>query len=248
MLPGNVIEVQNVYKTFGVHKSASLKDRIVYFSRKNKTKGKEVLQGISFDVKKGEALAIIGKNGSGKSTMLKLLTGIIRPNRGAIETKGRISCLIELGAGFHPDMSGRENIYINASIFGLDKKETDERMQDILDFSELAEHIDERVRDYSSGMYMRLAFSIAINVNADILIVDEILSVGDIAFQKKCMDKIMELKNNGVTIVLVTQSPDQASAVCDRALWINNSRIEMIGECNEVCSAYQNFMMNNFER
>ena len=248
MHPGNAIEVRDVCKTFGIHRSTSIKDRIVYFSRKNRPKGKEVLRDISFDVKKGEALAIVGRNGSGKSTILKLLTGIIRPNKGTIETEGRVSCLIELGAGFHPDMSGRENVYINASIFGLDREETDERMQDILDFSELGEHIDERVRDYSSGMYMRLAFSIAINVNADILIVDEILSVGDIAFQKKCMDKIMELKDSGVTIVLVTQSPDQASAVCDRAMWINDSRMRIIGESGEVCSAYRDFMMKKFEQ
>ena len=201
------------------------------------------MHDISFDVKKGEALAIIGRNGSGKSTILKLLTKIIRPNKGTIETKGRISCLIELGAGFHPDMSGRENIYINASIFGLNKKEVDERMQSILDFSEIEEHIDERVRDYSSGMYMRLAFAIAINVNADILIIDEILAVGDIAFQKKCMDKIEELKRNGVTIVLVTQSPDQAASICDRVLWIDNSKIRMLGDKGSVCQTYINEMI-----
>lgn len=194
-------------------------------------------------MKKGEALAIIGRNGSGKSTILKLLTKIIRPNKGTIETKGRISCLIELGAGFHPDMSGRENIYINASIFGLNKKEVDERMQSILDFSEIEEHIDERVRDYSSGMYMRLAFAIAINVNADILIIDEILAVGDIAFQKKCMDKIEELKRNGVTIVLVTQSPEQAASICDKAVWIDNSSIRMIGDSESVCKNYFEHML-----
>ena len=203
------------------------------------------MHDISFDVKKGEALAIIGRNGSGKSTILKLLTKIIRPNKGTIETKGRISCLIELGAGFHPDMSGRENIYINASIFGLNKKEVDERMQSILDFSEIEEHIDERVRDYSSGMYMRLAFAIAINVNADILIIDEILAVGDIAFQKKCMDKIEELKRNGVTIVLVTQSPDQAASICDRTIWIDNSTIRMIGDSESVCNSYLEYMLSN---
>ena len=203
------------------------------------------MHDISFDVKKGEALAIIGRNGSGKSTILKLLTKIIRPNKGTIETKGRISCLIELGAGFHPDMSGRENIYINASIFGLNKKEVDERMQSILDFSEIEEHIDERVRDYSSGMYMRLAFAIAINVNADILIIDEILAVGDIAFQKKCMDKIEELKRNGVTIVLVTQSPDQATSICDRTIWIDNSTIRMIGDSESVCNSYLECMLNS---
>ncbi|AGI84856.2 Teichoic acid export ATP-binding protein TagH [Candidatus Methanomethylophilus alvi Mx1201] len=243
ILPENVIEVKNVCKIYGTHRSLSLKDRIVYHASKKNNKGREVLHDISFNVKKGEALGIVGRNGSGKSTILKLLTKIIRPNKGTVETKGRISCLIELGAGFHPDMSGRENIYINASIFGLDKKEVDKRIQDILDFSEIEDHIDERVRDYSSGMYMRLAFSIAINVNADILIIDEILSVGDIAFQKKCLDKIKELKKSGVTIVLVTQSPEQAMKICDRTLWIDNAHTRMIGDSKTVCDAYSKFML-----
>lgn len=244
MKEGNVIEVKNVHKIYGRHSSVSLKDRVVYH-RKKKEKGREVLCDISFEVKKGEALAIVGRNGSGKSTMLKLLTRIIRPNQGSIETKGRISCLIELGAGFHPDMSGRENIYINSSIFGLDKKETDERLQDILDFSEIEEYIDDRVRDYSSGMYMRLAFSIAINVNADILVVDEVLSVGDIAFQKKCFDKINDLKQKGVSIVLVTQSPEQAEQFCERTMWLDNGKMRMLGPSPEVCEAYRREMLGN---
>lgn len=223
----------------------SLKDRIVYYGKKKDLKYRTVLQDVSFDVKKGEAMAIVGRNGSGKSTMLKLLTKIIRPNEGTVETKGRVSCLIELGAGFHPDMSGRENIYINASIFGLDKKEVDEKMDDILEFSGIADYIDERVRDYSSGMYMRLAFSIAINVNADILIIDEILSVGDIAFQRKCFEKIRELKEQGVTIVLVTQSPEQAEGFCDKALWLNDSHVQMAGDCREVCEAYREYMLSD---
>lgn len=239
----NKIEVRGVYKFFGMHKTMSLKDRVVYHSKRNKTPNREVLHDINFDVKKGEALAIIGRNGSGKSTLLKLLTKIIRPNKGTIESEGRVSCLIELGAGFHPDMSGRENVYINASIFGLSGKEIDARMQDILDFSEISEYIDDRVRDYSSGMYMRLAFSIAINVDAEILIIDEILSVGDIAFQKKCFDKIMELKKKGVTIVLVTQSPDQAEMFCDRTMWIDNGVIRDIGNSKDVCEAYKAFML-----
>lgn len=243
MKDGNIIEVTHVSKIYGAHRSMSLKDRVVYHKSKNRPKGREVLHDVSFEVKKGEALGIIGRNGSGKSTILKMLTKIIRPNKGTIETKGRISCLIELGAGFHPDMSGRENIYINASIFGLDKKETDERMQAILDFSEIEEFIDERVRDYSSGMYMRLAFSIAINVNADILIVDEILSVGDIAFQKKCLDKIRQLKDSGVTIVLVTQTPEDCKKLCDRTIWLDNGDIRMIGDSDTVCDAYTEYMI-----
>lgn len=245
MESGNKIEVRGVSKIFGTHRSMSLKDRVVYHSKHEKNSGREVLHDISFDVKKGEALAIIGRNGSGKSTLLKLLTKIIRPNAGTIETEGRVSCLIELGAGFHPDMSGRENVYINASIFGLNGKEIDARMQDILDFSEIADYIDDRVRDYSSGMYMRLAFSVAINVDAEILIVDEILSVGDIAFQKKCFDKIMELKRKGTTIVLVTQSPEQAEMFCDRTMWLDNGVIRDLGESKVVCEAYRAYMLGD---
>lgn len=237
------IEVNHVSKIFGSHRSTSMKDRLVYHKKAGSNMGREVLHDISFNVKNGEAIAIIGRNGSGKSTILKLLTRIIQPNQGTIITKGRVSCLIELGAGFHPDMSGRENIYINASIFGLNKTEVDKRMRDILEFSEIEDYIDDRVRDYSSGMYMRLAFSIAINVNADILIVDEILSVGDIAFQKKCLDKIRELKESGVTIVLVTQTPQDAVDLCDRTIWINDGVIKKEGPTKEVCDAYVEFML-----
>ena len=246
MDPENAVEVKNVFKIFGTHSNASLKERVVYHKTK-RPKGRLVLDDISFNVKKGQALAIIGRNGSGKSTTLKLLTRIIRPNSGTVETRGRVSCLIELGAGFHPDMSGMENIYINASIFGLDEKEVDRRLKDIIDFSEIEDHIHERVRDYSSGMYMRLAFSIAINVDADLLIIDEILAVGDIAFQKKCLDKIRELKEKGVTIVLVTQTPSQAKEICDDAIWLDNGKIQMYGECGEVCDAYEKAMIGGGE-
>ena len=242
MEEGNVVEVHDVRKVYGTHSNASLKERVVYH-KSGRPKGRLVLDGVSFSVKKGEALGIIGRNGSGKSTILKLLTRIIRPNSGTVETKGRVSCLIELGAGFHPDMSGLENIYINASIFGLDEKEVNKRLDAIIDFSEIRDHIHERVRDYSSGMYMRLAFSIAINVDADLLVIDEILSVGDIAFQKKCLDRIRELKEQGVTIVLVTQTPSQAKEICDNAIWLDNGKIRMYGECDEVCDSYTREML-----
>ena len=176
----NAIEVRDVTKTFKVYydKGTELKEKLLFWKR-NRYENRVVLDHISFEVKKGEAIGLVGKNGCGKSTTLKMLTRIIYPNSGEIEMCGRVSSLIELGAGFHPDMSGRENIYTNAAIFGLTKKEIDERLEEIIAFSELEEFIDNPVRTYSSGMYTRLAFSVAINVDADILLIDEILAVGD---------------------------------------------------------------------
>ena len=199
----NAIEVNNITKSFKVYydKGSELKEKMLFWKR-NKYEMRQVLKGISFNVKKGEAIGLVGKNGCGKSTTLKMLTKIMYPNSGTIEMCGRVSSLIELGAGFHPDMSGRENIYTNASIFGLDKKEIDRRLDDIIAFSELEEFIDNPVRTYSSGMYMRLAFSVAINVDADILLIDEILGVGDANFQAKCFNKLREIKAQGTTIVV----------------------------------------------
>lgn len=184
----NVIEVTDVKKYFKVYydRGITLKDRILSRGRSRYEK-REVLKGISFSVKKGEAVGLIGKNGCGKSTTLKLLSKIIYPNEGSVELQGRVSSLLELGAGFHPDMSGKENIYMNAAVFGLTRKEIDARIDTIIKFSELEEFIDNPVRTYSSGMYMRLAFSVAINVDADILLIDEILAVGDISFQKNAL-------------------------------------------------------------
>ena len=243
----NAIEVKNVYKKFNVQTNFKLKDYIIYGLDKKRKENSQryVLKDISFNVKKGEVLGIIGHNGSGKSTMLKLLTRILRPNSGKIETNGRISCLIELGAGFHPDMTGRENTYSNASIFGISNKTVDERFDDILEFSEIGEHIDERVRNYSSGMYMRLAFAIAINVDADIMLIDEILAVGDIRFQKKCLDKIDEIRKKGTTIVFVTHNIQQAKSLCDNVLWIDNGTIREYGPSKEVCDHYIEAMMGD---
>lgn len=244
MDPDNSIEVKNVYKKFNIHSgNRKLKDFVIYGRNKDHD-CRYVLKDISFNVKKGEVLGIIGRNGSGKSTMLKLLTKILRPNSGTIETEGRISCLIELGAGFHPDMTGRENTYINASIFGISNKTVDERFNDILEFSEIGEHIDERVRNYSSGMYMRLAFAIAINVDADIMLIDEILAVGDIKFQKKCLNKIDEIRKRGTTIVFVTHNIEQAKQLCDNVLWIDDGIIREYGPSNDVCEHYKKVMMD----
>ena len=200
----NVIVVDNVTKNFKVYldKGQSFKERLLFRNRR-RHEVRHVLRGISFTVKRGEAVGLIGHNGCGKSTTLKLLTRILYPDSGSIQIKGRVSSLIELGAGFHPDMSGRENIYTNAAIFGLNKKEIDQRLQTIIDFSELEEFIDNPVRTYSSGMYMRLAFSVAINVDADVLLIDEILGVGDANFQAKCFQKLREIKASGTTIVMI---------------------------------------------
>lgn len=239
----NAIEVKNITKAFKVYldKGSTLKEKVVFKNRR-KYENRQVLRGISFEVKKGEAIGLIGHNGCGKSTTLKLLTKIMYPDSGSIEMKGRVSSLIELGAGFHPDMSGRENIYINASIFGLSKKEIDERLDDIIAFSELEEFIDNPVRTYSSGMYMRLAFSVAINVDADILLIDEILSVGDASFQAKCFNKLREIKANGATIVIVSHSLNQVEEFCERSIWIDEGLIREEGIPREVHLDYIEFM------
>ena len=231
--------VNNVSKTFYVFmdKANSLKEKMLFWKR-NKKETREVLQDVNLTIKNGEAVALIGVNGSGKSTLLKLMTKIIYPTKGSIVTNGKLTSLLELGAGFHPDFSGRENIYFNASIFGLTKKQIDERLEDIIDFSELRDFIDNPVRTYSSGMFMRLAFAVAINVDADILLVDEILSVGDQHFQEKCLNKMKDLKSQGKTMVFVTHSLGSARELCDRAVWLNKGRIQLDGDVNEVIDEY----------
>lgn len=239
----NAIEVRDVYKSFKIYldKGKTIKERAI-FSKRRKYEDRQVLRGISFDVKKGEAIGLIGHNGCGKSTTLKLLTRIMYPDKGEIEMKGRVSSLIELGAGFHPDMSGRENIYINASIFGLSKNEIDARVEDIIEFSELEDFIDNPVRTYSSGMYMRLAFAVAINVDADILLIDEILAVGDAGFQSKCFNKLRQIKAEGTTIVIVSHSLGQVEQICDRSIWIHEGKIKAEGLPKDVHPMYLDYM------
>ena len=234
------IMIDDVYKTFNVYldKANTIKEKLLFLFSRNRKEKREVLKGISAKIKKGEVVALIGTNGSGKSTLLKLLTKIIYPNKGRIETQGKLTSLLELGAGFHPDFSGRENIYFNASIFGLTKKEIDDRLEDIIEFSELQNFIDNPVRTYSSGMYMRLAFSVAINVDADILLIDEILSVGDEHFQNKCFDKMLELKNQGKTMVFVTHSMESVRKLCKRTIWLCDGKIKMDGETEKVVDEY----------
>lgn len=240
------IEVKDVQKSFKVYrdKPTTLGERLIFWKR-NKFENRPILKGISFTVDKGEAVGLIGSNGCGKSTTLKLLTKIIYPTSGEIIINGKVSALIELGAGFHPDMSGRENIYINASIFGLTRKEIDSKLEQIIEFSGLEDFIDNPVRTYSSGMYMRLAFAVAINVEADILFIDEILSVGDAAFQEKCFKKLFEIIEKGTTIIIVSHSLGQIEQICNRSIWIKNGRIEMDGTPKEVHKKYLNYMKEN---
>lgn len=243
MKEGNAIEVHDITKTFKVYldRSNDIKSFMLHGNRRKYEK-RQVLKGLSFEVKKGEAIGLIGHNGCGKSTTLKLLTRIMYPDSGSIEIKGRVSSLIELGAGFHPDMSGRENIYINASIFGLSKREIDERLDDIIAFSELEEFIDNPVRTYSSGMYMRLAFSVAINVDADVILIDEILAVGDVAFQAKCFNKLKEIKGKGTTIVIVSHSLGQIEEICECSIWIDQGIIREKGCPKKIHQQYLKYM------
>jgi len=235
----DAIKVENVTKKFKVYldKGHTLKEKTL-FKKRRSYEERVVLDGISFTVKKGEAVGLIGHNGCGKSTTLKLLTKIMYPDSGTIQMSGRVSSLLELGAGFHPDLSGRENIYINASIFGLGKKEINKRMDEIIRFSELGEYIDNPVRTYSSGMYMRLAFSVAIHVDADILLVDEILAVGDVNFQQKCFKRLKEIKAAGTTIVIVSHAMEQLYEICDRLIWIDEGRIRADGDVRQTAAAY----------
>ena len=233
------IKVENMTKSFKLFydKPNTLKERLVFWNRK-KADTRTVLDNINIEIKKGDTVALIGTNGSGKSTLLKLMTKIIYPTYGKITVNGKLTSLLELGAGFHPDFTGRENIYFNSSIFGLTAAEIDKRVDKIIEFSELEEFIDSPVRTYSSGMYMRLAFSIAINVDADILLIDEILAVGDQHFQEKCYKKLQQLKDNKKTIVIVSHSLDSVKKLCDRAIWLYDGKVKMDGNTSKVIDEY----------
>lgn len=239
----DAITITNVTKQFKVFydKGQSLKEKLLFRNR-SRYENRIVLDDISLTIKKGEAVGLVGHNGCGKSTLLKLMTRILYPEKGNVDVKGRVSSLIELGAGFHPDMSGRENIYTNAAIFGLTKAEIDRRLDEIITFSELEEFIDNPVRTYSSGMYMRLAFSVAINVDADVLLIDEILAVGDANFQAKCFNKLQEIKAKGTTIVIVSHSLGQIEAFCDRSIWINKGKIVADGLPRDIHPQYLEYM------
>ena len=237
------IQVHDVAKRFKIYydRNRTLKERLL-FRKRNRYDERWVLKDVSFDIEQGEAVGLVGENGCGKSTTLKLLSRILFPDRGTISVNGRVSCLIELGAGFHPDMNGIENIYLNAAMFGVGRKETSKRLDRIIAFSELEPFIENPIRTYSSGMYMRLAFSVAINVDADVLLIDEILAVGDMNFQEKCLARLREIKERGATIVIVSHSLGQIEAFCDRSIWIDGGRVRADGAPAETHARYAAFM------
>jgi lipopolysaccharide transport system ATP-binding protein len=238
----DVRDVRKVYrrygrrKHFGTLKSALLSGRILSGLRPDEVF--EALRGVSFQVPAGRSLGIIGRNGSGKSTMLKLIAGIGKPTSGTVDVRGRVSALIELGAGFHPEISGRENVFINGMMLGLSKREIGKRFDEIVAFAELEDFIDAPVKTYSSGMYMRLGFAVAINVDPDVLLVDEVLAVGDEAFTHKCFDKLAEFRRRGRTVLLVTHALDLVTRFCDDALWLDAGVVRERGDPKRVVDAY----------
>ncbi|WP_340690505.1 ABC transporter ATP-binding protein [Hydrogenobacter thermophilus] len=198
----------------------------------------EALRDVSFEVYRGETFGIVGKNGAGKSTILGLIAGVLKPTKGEVMVKGKVYPLLELGAGFHKDLSGRENILLNGVLMGMTRREVMKKMDSIIEFSELREFIDQPLRTYSSGMVARLAFSVVAHLDPDILLVDEVLAVGDVNFQKKCLRKMEEFKNKGVTIIFVSHSPEDIRSICDRVMWIDNHTVRYIGKAEEVLEEY----------
>jgi ABC-type polysaccharide/polyol phosphate transport system ATPase subunit len=240
----NAIELSNVskiYRRYGGRQFSTLKSALLQRSLLRDLQPSETfpaLTGVTFSVPKGSTYGVIGRNGSGKSTALKLVAGITKPTSGTVRVAGRISALIELGAGFHPEISGRENVYINGIMLGLTKREIQERFDEIVEFAELREFIDAPVKTYSSGMYMRLGFAVAIHVNPDVLLVDEVLAVGDEGFTHKCLDKFAEFRRRGKTILLVTHSLNLVERFCDEALWLDAGRALSHGDPKRVVGAY----------
>lgn len=238
-----VIVFDNVSKSYPLyhHVTSGIKNFLFHLPKavsQIKNSSFQALKDISFDVYKGETLGIIGRNGVGKSTALGLMAGVLKPSKGNVIVKNRISPLLELGAGFHPELTGRENIMLSGVLMGLTRAEVSQKVDEIIDFSELGDFIDQPIRMYSSGMLARLGFSVISSLDPEILLIDEILAVGDMAFQKKCLDKMMHFKKNGVTIVFVSHSMSDVERICDRALWIENHCIKMIGTPSEIVARY----------
>jgi len=233
--PRTRIVVDDVHKHFKLRHTHSIKETFVAaMKRKKLVSDFQALDGVSFEIGEGESVALLGYNGSGKSTMLKLISGVLRPDEGRVLTRGRVAGLIEVGAGFHPDLSGRENVFLNAAILGMSKKEIEERFDSIVEFSEIEKFIDTEVKHYSSGMFLRLAFSVAIHTEVDILLIDEILSVGDEPFQQKCIARVKELHSQGKTLVVVSHDLDMVSDLCERGILLQDGKVRIDGASKDA--------------
>ena len=231
------IEVRNVSKEFVLRHTRSIKEAFVWFVKGRKGDLSEkffALKDVSLEVKQGESVALLGLNGSGKSTLLKQISGVMLPDTGTVGTRGRVAGLIEVGAGFHPDLSGRDNVFLNGAILGMSEAEINEKFDSIVEFSEIGQFIDTEVKFYSSGMYLRLAFSVAVHTDPEVFLVDEILAVGDEPFQKKCIDKIKELAGEGKTLVVVSHDLDLVSRICERGVLLEHGQIVMDAPVREV--------------
>lgn len=234
----NAIEFHNVSKSFPRHAGLLLRNRISNLLNNRRQDRFFALKHVSFQVAHGESLAVIGPNGAGKSTLLGLIAGLAKADGGSIEVNGRVAALLELGSGFHPDLTGKENVYLNASLLGLSRRRAVELYPQIVDFAGVGDFIDEPLRTYSTGMVMRLAFSVAINMDPEILIVDEVLTVGDQVFQRKCIDRIHEFRNSGKTIVAVSHAQGMVQDLCDSAIWLDHGEVVMTGRVQRVTEAY----------
>jgi ABC-2 type transport system ATP-binding protein len=243
---GNSIEVEGVSKRFrlSAERHSSLKERVVGRGRRQPAEELWALRDVSFEVPEGKTVGLLGHNGSGKSTLLKCVGGILQPTEGVIRTSGRLASLLELGAGFHPDLTGRENVFLNASILGMSKRDIELRFDDIVGFAELERFIDQQVKHYSSGMYVRLGFSVATNVDPDVLLVDEVLSVGDEAFQRKCLDRVRQFQRDGRTIVFVTHAADQVRQICDLAAVLDRGELVTWGTPSEAVRVFREGLLS----
>ena len=243
------LSVDHVTKSFRLHseKNNSLK-QLIAGKKRNRYAEFTALKDVTFDVREGEVFGVIGQNGSGKSTLLKCMAGILQPNSGSVRVTKRMSALLELGAGFHPELTGREKVFLNAAILGMSRRDISARFDEIVEFSGLESFIDSPVKTYSTGMYVRLAFAVAINVDPQLLIIDEILAVGDVTFQQKCLEKFVDFRNEGRTIVLVTHAMNSVKDMCDRAIWLTHGTITGEGDPAELVEAYTEMMLGDRSR
>lgn len=238
-----IVIIEDLIKTYRIYEKPidRLKEALFPF-KKIRSKQFDALNGISFEVQKGDAVGILGKNGSGKSTLLKIITGVLNPTTGNVKVNGRISSILELGTGFNMEFTGIQNIYLNGTIFGYSHEEIESRLDEIISFADIGDFIYQPVKIYSSGMFARLAFAVAINVDPDILIIDEALAVGDTRFQIKCIDKLKDLKEKGTTILFVSHATEQVKRFCNKAIWLKDGKIETMGESSEIADMYEDFM------